>query len=173
MSKHIVRLLSNMPEGQADGREPGGAELVEQFIAVVQAIKKRANARMSAAGLSLSRFRVLRALGAGPMRMNELSSVLGVVPRTTTTLADALEQEGLVRRLPDPADRRATLIEATGEGMRQLRVFKEAHDASAARLFDRLSPAERRQLAALLDRLRDPAPDAPGNSTPGHGARAR
>jgi DNA-binding MarR family transcriptional regulator len=122
-------------------------------MAVAHVIRQQANTRMNAAGLSLARFRALRALHSGPMRMNELSAELGVVPRTATTLADALEHDGLVRRLPDPGDRRATLIEATEEGLRQLQAFKTAHHASTAGIFDQLTPAERRQLAALLDRL--------------------
>jgi DNA-binding MarR family transcriptional regulator len=146
---------------------PSGAELMEQFMAVAHAIRQQANTRMNAAGLSLARFRALRALRPGPMRLNALSTALGVVPRTATTLADALEHDGLVRRLPDPADRRATLIEATSEGLRQLRAFQADH-AGTAEIFDQLTPAERRQLAALLNRLQDAAraEPEPGGRTP-------
>jgi DNA-binding MarR family transcriptional regulator len=153
-----------MGGGQAS---PGGAELMERFMAVAHAIRQQANTRMNAAGLSLARFRALRALRSGPMRMNELSTELGVVPRTATTLADALEHDGLVRRMPDPADRRATVIEATQEGLRQLRAFQADH-AGTAGIFDQLTPAERRQLAALLDRLGDAAraEPEPGGHTP-------
>ncbi|HEV2256312.1 MAG TPA: MarR family winged helix-turn-helix transcriptional regulator [Streptosporangiaceae bacterium] len=127
---------------------------MEQFRAIARATHNRTNARMSAAGLSLARFRVLSALQAGGrMRMNELSAALGVVPRTVTTIVDALENDGMVARRPDPADRRATLLEISQEGRSQLLRFRAMHDSAAAELFDVLSVTEKRQLARLLHRL--------------------
>ncbi|HEX9543434.1 MAG TPA: MarR family transcriptional regulator, partial [Streptosporangiaceae bacterium] len=122
-----------MTEGQAAGPEPNSVQLMEQFRAIAHATHNRTNARMSAAGLSLARFRVLSALqSAGRIRMNELSAALGVVPRTVTTIVDALEKEGMVARLPDPADRRATLLDITQGGLDQLRRFRGMHDSAAA-----------------------------------------
>src|SRR5260370_26522110 len=114
-----------MAMGQTAGRDVGSVQLMEQFRAIAHGAHNRTNARMSAAGLSLARFRVLSALqAAGRMRMNELSAALGVVPRTVTTIVDALEKERLVARLPDPADRRATLLEITQDGLSQLSRFR-------------------------------------------------
>jgi DNA-binding MarR family transcriptional regulator len=162
VSKRIVRILSILAGGQP---APGGDELMERFMAIAHAIRQQTNTQMNAAGLSLARFRALRTLRPGPMRMNELSAALGVVPRTATTLADALERDGLVQRLADPADRRATLIGATEEGLRQLRAFQAGHGGTAG-IFEQLTPAERRQLAALLDRLRDSAAAKPEPAAP-------
>lgn len=138
------------------GRNPTNAELVEQFVALAHAIRHRANARMSAAGLSLVKFRVLSVLLENErMRMNELSTALGVVPRTITTTIDSLEKQGLVVRVRDPRDRRATLLETTESGRNQLYEFRKTrHHADAADVFDVLSRAEKRQLDELLDRLR-------------------
>jgi DNA-binding MarR family transcriptional regulator len=134
--------------------EPSSVELMEQFRAVAHTVHNRTNAQMSSAGLSLARFRVLGALhSADEMRMNQLSAALGVVPRTVTTIVDALEKEGLVVRLPDPVDRRATLLETTKEGRRQLRQLRAIHEATAAELFDVLTLTERHQLERLLRRL--------------------
>src|SRR5260370_16907001 len=157
-----------MEEGQAAGAEPNSVQLMEQFRAIAHATHNRTNARMSAAGLSLARFRVLSALqSAGRIRMNELRAALGVVPRTVTTIIDALEKEGMVVRLPDPADRRATLLEITQEGLSQLRRFRAMHDSAAAELFDVLTAAERHQLGGLLRRLQAAPPaDPPATSPP-------
>src|SRR5260370_10179426 len=114
-----------MEDGEAEELELRSAQLMEQFRAIAHATHNRTNARMSAAGLSLARFRVLSALqSAGRMRMNELSAALGVVPRTVTTIVDALEKERMVARLADPADRRATLLEITQHGLSQLSRFR-------------------------------------------------
>jgi DNA-binding MarR family transcriptional regulator len=156
-----------MVDGQVPGPELSSVQLMEQFRAIAHATHNRTNARMSAAGLSLARFRVLSALqSAGRIRMNELSAALGVVPRTVTTIVDALEKEGMVVRLPDPADRRATLLEITQEGLGQLHRFRAMHDSAAAELFDVLTATERHQLATLLSRLQAAADADPGGSSP-------
>ena len=156
-----------MAQRQADEPELSSVRLMEQFRAIAHATHNRTNARMSAAGLSLARFRVLSALqSAGRMRMNELSAALGVVPRTVTTSVDALEKEGRVTRLPDPADRRATLLDITPDGLSQLRRLRAMHDSAAAELFDVLTPAERQQLAQLLRRLQAAADAGPAASSP-------
>jgi DNA-binding MarR family transcriptional regulator len=143
-----------MRDGQTAVPEPDTVQLMEQFRAIAHASHNRTNARMSAAGLSLPRFRVLQALASGgQLRMNELSAALGVVPRTVTTIIDALENDRLVARLADPADRRATLLEITQDGHRQLRRLRALHDSAAAELFEVLTPAEKQQLANILRRL--------------------
>jgi DNA-binding MarR family transcriptional regulator len=144
-----------MTTRQAGPREPSSDELAEKFVAVSHAVRQRANAEMTAAGLSLARTRALKALtSSGPMRMNELSSALGVVPRTVTTLVDGLEREGLVERAADPQDRRATLLSITDAGRRQVRQFIGTRLSGAAVLFEILNPSERRQLGKILARLR-------------------
>jgi DNA-binding MarR family transcriptional regulator len=143
-----------VPEGQPAAPPPATVRLMEQFRAIAHASHNRTNARMSAAGLSLARFRVLQALASGGrLRMNELSAALGVAPRTVTTIIDALENDRMVARLADPADRRATLLEITDEGLSQLRRLRALHDAAAAELFEVLTPTEQQQLARLLHRL--------------------
>src|SRR6266567_1049533 len=143
-----------MADGQAEEPELSSVQLMEQFRAIAHATHNQTNARMSAAGLSLARFRVLSALqSAGRIRMNELSAALGVVPRTVTTIVDALEKDAMLVRLPDPADRRATLLEITEDGLSQLLRFRAMHDSAAAELFDVLTATERLQLARLLLRL--------------------
>ena len=134
--------------------DPATVMLMEQFRAVAHTVHTRTNARMTSAGVSLARFRVLTVLhDAGRMRMNELSAALGVVPRTVTTIVDAMEEEGLLDRLVDPTDRRATQLELTKEGVRQFTQVRATHDAVAAELFRALTKAEKNQLSRLLERL--------------------
>jgi DNA-binding MarR family transcriptional regulator len=85
-----------------------------------------------------------------------------------TTIIDALENDRMVARLADPADRRATLLQITEEGLSQLRRLRSLRDAAAAELFEVLTPAEKQQLAGLLRRLRAAADADPGA---GHPAR--
>ena len=72
---------------------------------------------------------------------------------TMTTRLDGLEQAGLVRRLPDPDDRRGVLVELTKKG---LRLHQEAVGVQAekeALLAQALSAGEKEQLNDLLRRV--------------------
>lgn len=52
----------------------------------------------------------------GPLRVGEIAERMQVVGPHVTRQVQALERRGLVRRVADPHDRRASLIEATAEG---------------------------------------------------------
>jgi DNA-binding MarR family transcriptional regulator len=70
-----------------------------------------------------------------------------------TNRLDRLEQAGLIRRLPDPDDRRAIQVEATEEGRR---LYEETVGVQAQKeqlVAAALSDAEKKQLNALLRRL--------------------
>lgn len=72
-------------------------------------------------GLSRARLSALSVIVfAGPLRVSRLAQVEGVKPPTMTALVRALEEEGLVRREPDPTDARAFLVSATNQGRRIL-----------------------------------------------------
>jgi DNA-binding MarR family transcriptional regulator len=70
-----------------------------------------------------------------------------------TNRLDQLEQAGLVRRLPDPGDRRGVLVEPTDKG----RALWEGAIGVQARkeslLTEALNERERRQLNTLLRRV--------------------
>ena len=100
--------------------------------------------------------RALRALGHhGSMRLSDLSGRLHIAPRSATEVVDALESRDLVRRRPDPGDRRATLVELTEHGTGVMDAIRTARGTEAERLFDRLSPADREHLARILRQLQD------------------
>jgi DNA-binding MarR family transcriptional regulator len=70
-----------------------------------------------------------------------------------TKRLDRLEDAGLVRRLPDPNDRRGRLIALTDEGRATIDRAVEAHVQNEQRLLADLSEAKRRQLTVLLREL--------------------
>src|SRR6202021_3998768 len=74
---------------------------------------RRAQAdRLAPLGLTPAQERALRIVTRSeePLRMTELADRLGIVPRSVTTVVDALEEAGLVRRETDPRNRRAILL---------------------------------------------------------------
>ena len=86
--------------------------------------------------------------------MGILADELGLSPRNMTALVDGLEGEGLVRRVPHATDRRATVIEATQEGMAAAEVLLEPHFGAMSCLFTDLSDEQRAQLSEIMATLR-------------------
>jgi DNA-binding MarR family transcriptional regulator len=70
-----------------------------------------------------------------------------------TSRIDRLERRGLVRRLPDPDDRRGVIVELTDEGGRLVDEAVAAVAESDRQLLARLDADEIAQLQALLKKL--------------------
>ena len=97
--------------------------------------------RYLARGTGLSSRTALRTLHEdGATRLTELAAATGVTQPAMTQLVGRLEREGLVVRLVDPDDARATLVDITAAGQ-SLRA--ELHQSVRERLdelLDSLSP---------------------------------
>jgi DNA-binding MarR family transcriptional regulator len=107
-------------------------------------------------GLSAGGFDLLlrlRLSGDNGLPLGELAQALGVTPRNVTGLVDTLERDGLVRRVPDPADRRSVRAVATTEGLAWLDAFRAPTRAAMTAVFAGFSPAEADQLRDLCLRL--------------------
>jgi DNA-binding MarR family transcriptional regulator len=94
----------------------------------------------------------------GPCSAADLAREVGLDRSNVTRRADRLEQAGLLRREPDPADRRATLLALTDEGQRVVGVTR---DRLAVRVEDSLAswaPAEARSFARQLRRFVEDGP---------------
>lgn len=61
-----------------------------------------------------------RLVDEGPQRLGTLAQAFGLDPSTITRQVQALEQESLVERRPDPTDRRASLLDLTVQGRQVL-----------------------------------------------------
>ena len=70
-----------------------------------------------------------------------------------THRVDALARAGLVERIPDPADRRGSLVALTEHGREVAEEAMAAHMACESRLAAALSDEDRRALAGLLRQL--------------------
>lgn len=146
-----------MDEG--NGRVAGDpAAICDAIIRMAHLIERFANGRLPAfgvpAGLSMARVRMLTTLhDAGSMRMSDLAWELGVTSRTITSMVDALEDEGLLSRQPDPADRRAILLALTESGEARLELIHRALNEIGSLVLSPLSERERVALDEMLTRL--------------------
>ncbi|MEC0239854.1 MarR family transcriptional regulator [Paenibacillus dokdonensis] len=87
---------------------------------------------------------------AEKIRMSELASKLGVKPRTVTELVDALERDGVIHRIPDPNDRRATLLHLTEEALNQINRVRSVQMQISDEILQKFSEEQRTQLHELL-----------------------
>jgi DNA-binding MarR family transcriptional regulator len=90
-----------------------------------------------------------------PYRLSagELADGLGLSSGAMTNRLDRLEEAGLVRRLPDPDDRRGVLVEPTKAGHAAWNSATDTQAGREALIASALSEDEKERLHALLRRL--------------------
>lgn len=142
--------------------EPGGpgpdeitGRLADQLIRLSRRLHRSQRHLLEPLGITPAQARLLRSLAHcdEPPRMADLAQRLEVVPRAVTSLVDALEGRELVRRVPDPHNRRVTRIELREAGGRALLDLRRARRTAAAELLAPLDDGQRAALTALLDVL--------------------
>ncbi|MGH8926229.1 MAG: MarR family winged helix-turn-helix transcriptional regulator [Acidimicrobiia bacterium] len=143
-----------------DRRAAADGQRVAALLVSVMRLAGRTSSRAKTGPLSNARYELLHSLvhhGSEPM--GQVARRLGVTPRTVTDMVDALETDGLVRRVLDPGDRRLQLLEITHSGLEVAKAGRQARLAEIARLLDPLSAAEHGTLAELLEKITSgPAP---------------
>jgi DNA-binding MarR family transcriptional regulator len=140
-----------------EGADPASDEsLADALLSVGRRLREKSAETLAPWDITPAHLRALRTLSRhGTMRLSELSEHLQIAPRTATEVVDALQARDLVRRRPDPADRRATLVEVTDHGASILAEIRSTRGTEAGRVFGRLRPADRAELARILSELRD------------------
>lgn len=110
--------------------------------------------RLAPLGLRPSQFGLLVAVALHDgSSQQQLADVLGIHRNVMVGLVDALEERGLIERRRHPSDRRAHAIALTADARDLLRRAEQQADEQDAELSAGLTPDERSQLLALLQRL--------------------
>ena len=89
----------------------------------------------------------------GPLTLGALAELEGVAPPSITKVVAILEDDGLVARALDPADRRVSYVTTTAKGAALHEESKRRRTAWLAGRIRRLTPDQRERLAAALDVL--------------------
>jgi DNA-binding MarR family transcriptional regulator len=128
-------------------------ELIDALVTtsfVTMAVLSRIGAEND---LSLTQLRMLAILRDRRGKMSELAAYLGLDKSTISGLVDRAEKRGLLRRAPNPDDRRAVDVFLSPAGI-------ELADRGAALVAQSLSPmtsaltgADARRLTSLLERM--------------------
>jgi DNA-binding MarR family transcriptional regulator len=107
-------------------------------------------------GITLPRFDLMAQLERHPdgLRMGELSKRMMVTGGNVTGIADQLEREELVLRVPDPQDGRAFVLKLTPRGRTAFAQMAAVHQGWVADLFGDVSPDDKARMIALLDTMK-------------------
>jgi DNA-binding MarR family transcriptional regulator len=135
-------------------QEPNRPDLGELFSTATRRLIEAERPLLDKRGLTMWQYATLTCLARSPAPTQlQLAAAIRYDKTRLIALLDQLEQEGLVRREPDPSDRRARIVRITPKGRRR-------HQAAAAdirtmeeELLRPLTPPERQALLSALPKL--------------------
>jgi DNA-binding MarR family transcriptional regulator len=124
------------------------------LLRLARAAGKRLAGALEGLGMSGQELAVLQLLAEiGPVSQQQLSEGLRIHPSNLVGVLDALEEEGLLGRARDPADRRRHLVGLTPRGLKRLSQAQAAARAAERELLAPLAAEERAELHSFLRRL--------------------
>jgi DNA-binding MarR family transcriptional regulator len=143
-------IASNYP--QIDPEVEG---VVSRMAAINKHVQREFDETLAGHGLNHGEYRLLLRLSTrsadNRMSAGDLSRALMLSSGAMTNRLDRLERAGLVRRVPDPKDRRGVLVELTDRGRDQI---GGAVTEQAAKEIDVMRALTPRELASLNQLLR-------------------
>jgi DNA-binding MarR family transcriptional regulator len=152
----VDRFLASWDEDVPE-LDPVVEGIVDRILALSKYLKRSADETFGAYGLNHGEWKVLLALrrSGDPYRRSPgwLAEHLSLSSGAMTNRLDRLEEAGLVRRLPDPSDRRALKVELTDQGHQTWRESIGAQALKEAEIASTLDDDEKEQLTVLLRRL--------------------
>jgi DNA-binding MarR family transcriptional regulator len=129
--------------------------IVDRILGIGRRLQKLLDETLSGHGLSHGEWKVLSSLrwAGKPYRRSagELARIADLSSGAMTNRLDRLEEAKLVRRVPDPDDRRGVLVELTDKGGQ---LWSEAIGTQAEKEALLASALQKAELAQLNDLLR-------------------
>jgi DNA-binding MarR family transcriptional regulator len=153
---HVDRFLETLRERLPD-LDLDVEGIVDRINGLNRRFKRMLDLTLADQGLTVEEWTVMNKLHqAGPsfsLSPGQLARRLELTSGAMTARLDRLEEAGLVRRRPDPEDRRGLKIELTEAGMRKYQEAIGAQAEKEAFVAAALSDQEKDELNALLRRL--------------------
>jgi len=141
------------------GAQHQRAEVAQLILVLAERVRAAFTESLATFDLTGPQLHLLRRLQLdGPQPTRELAGQLGAEVTTVTSLADRLEQRGLIERQPDPRDRRVRRLVLTPDGDRLATVAWAATSDNAP--VAALSAAQLAQLRALVHAMLGAGRDA-------------
>jgi DNA-binding MarR family transcriptional regulator len=136
----------------------GGEESVQRVITAVYSLTRKLDQwytrQLADLDVSHGEWSVLAHLATAngtPVTPSRLADVTSVAASSMTHRLDRMTERGLVRRSPDPANRTRVLVELTDQGWALFEAAVREANVVESDTLAGLTPAERNQLASLLE----------------------
>ena len=132
-------------------------DLATLMFVSYRAMDERVRQAMRDAGydVTVAQARLAQRIAEEGTRLTELADRAGVTKQTASLLVAALEREGLVERVPDPADGRARLIQLSPRGRQAAQRAMEVVIGVEGEWTAHLGPELTERLREALVRLRE------------------
>jgi DNA-binding MarR family transcriptional regulator len=152
-SRRLVKGYRRVVDGQRH-------DLGAAFAWLARALITAEGPVLRAHDLEMWDYAVLGSLEGGPApTQSELAAAVGRDKTRLIPILDRLEARGLLRRTPDPADRRNRVVALTAVGRELVASCRAGIRQVEAELLADLDPDERATFVAVLDRLADAVRD--------------
>jgi DNA-binding MarR family transcriptional regulator len=142
--------------GKLDGDKLLRTEAIRVTVMAVKRLDQLIEDELDGLGVTHGQYKALMCVknyGISGTQMHTIAGFLGVTPRNVTGLVDSLEAGGLVERIPDPADRRATIVRVTPAGEAVAQRSRRVHQAVVGKVMGILTEQEKLQLRHLSTKL--------------------
>jgi len=107
-----------------------------------------------AGGTTLGRLKALSVIDGAPnCRIQDLADGLGITVGAASRLTDRLEADGFVARVPNPGDRRGSLIEVLAAGHKAIAETEPLAHQALERALATVDPATLASATETLDRF--------------------
>jgi DNA-binding MarR family transcriptional regulator len=142
----------------AEEDDPGELNLALLCFIVYRAMEARVLADLAAAGfgdVTAAQGRVFARIDSDGTRITDLAERALITKQTAGFLVDQLERAGYVRRVPDPRDARARLVQIAERGRAAVKAARQTEAAVEAEWTAHLGEEATAGLRHALARLRE------------------
>ena len=147
-------------------REGDRRDLAAMLHPLLRALLAAERPVLARHGVSMWGYVVLNALAEGSTRTQAaLAEAIGADKTRIIRTLDELQEAGWISRHPDPADRRARLLDITAEGRRVRQAVRKQIRANESRWLARLPAADRQAFLRSVQVLSGLAPDELAGTT--------
>jgi DNA-binding MarR family transcriptional regulator len=148
VSEHVRWVIEHWPQ-----IDPDVEGIVNRVDRINRYVQETFRSSLGEANLTKEEWKVMMALHDSVRSHGWLCRDLDVSTGAMTNRLDKLEGRGLVRRAPDPNDRRGVLLELTPAGQARMEEYVSIGAQRERELLEGLSPTEKQELNQLLSKL--------------------
>ncbi len=129
-------------------------EMLGLLLCLFREISKRESHPLAKGQVTIPQFLILETLHESqPKKLRDLVNVLKVTPSAVTGIVERMEKDQLLKRKPDPTDRRVHWISLTPKGKKLVLLVLRQKEKTIRVMFGRLTRAERQMYLRIFKKV--------------------